>query len=286
MFLEASERRDLEQFVAAGKCPMNAPFVASTRINSGWLIEDHPFVIKLMSHGHLDREDLKALGRMLSRKVTVKKGKDIIVQGYEYNTLDIIESGFGIRFTLLHQGERQIINTILPGDVVGFPASFFDRSLFSVMAATTITLHRIPLDAFTSLCKQRSNIAIALIWFAAREASIYAHHLVNAGRRSPLERVVHFLLETQFRLKAVGLASEDEFELPFSQESIGDAVGLSAPHVNRMLSELRRRGLIATENHTVKILDKAASQILAEFDPSYLVRTSAPKGQIGFPVLR
>jgi CRP-like cAMP-binding protein len=258
---------------------MNAPLVVNPFVTKGWLIEDHPFVIKLMSHGHIDRDDLKALGRILSRKVTVKKGKDIIVQGYEYNTLDIVESGFGIRFTLLHQGGRQIINTVLPGDVVGFPASFFDRSLFSVMAAATITLHRIPFDAFTDLCKQRPNIAIALIWFAAREASIYAHHLVNAGRRSPLERVVHFLLETQFRLKAVGLASEDEFELPFSQESIGDAIGLSAPHVNRMLSELRQRGLIATENRTIQILDKVALQILAEFEPWYLEHSSAPKGQ-------
>lgn len=90
---------------------------------------------------------------------------------------------------------------------------------------------------------------------------------------------MHFLLETQFRLKAVGLASEDEFELPFSQESIGDAIGLSAPHVNRMLSELRQRGLIATENRTIQILDKVALQILAEFEPSYLEHSSAPKGQ-------
>ncbi len=258
---------------------MDAPLVASAGITKGWLIEDHPFVMKLRSHGHIDREDLKALGRILSRKVTIKKGQDIIVQGYEYNTLDIVESGFGIRFTLLHQGGRQIINTVLPGDVVGFPASFFDRSLFSVMAATTITLHRISFDSFTNLCRQRPNIAIALIWFAAREASIYAHHLVNAGRRSPLERVVHFLLELQFRLRSVGLASEDAFELPFSQECIGDAVGLSAPHVNRMFSELKQRGLIAAENHTVKVLDRVALQILAEFEPSYLEHTSAAQSK-------
>ena len=148
------------------------------------------------------------------------------------------------------------------------------------MAATTVTLHRVSLEAFTNLCKERPNIAIALIWYAAREASIYAHHLVNAGRRSPLERVAHFLLEIHFRLKAARCAADDSFELPFSQESVGDAVGLSAPHVNRMLSELRHQGLIGTENHTIKLLDKAALQILAEFEPSYLERTSLSKEQI------
>jgi len=108
---------------------------------------------------------------------------------------------------------------------------------------------------------------------------------VNAGRRSPLERVAHFLLETHFRLKAVGCASEDSFDLPFSQETIGDAVGLSAPHVNRMLSELRHQGLIGTQNHTINILDRAAMQILAEFEPSYLERTSFSQGR-NEPALR
>jgi len=248
--------------------------VAATNFSKNSAIESHPFVVKLLAHGALNSEDLRALGRVLNRKVTVKKGQDIIVRGYEYKTLDIVESGFALRYTLLHQGGRQIINAVLPGDIVGFPASFFKPSIFSVMAATTMSLHRISFEALTDLCKERSNIAVALIWYAAREASIYAHHLVNAGRRSPLERVGHFLLEIHFRLKDVGCASEDSFELPFSQESIGDAVGLSAPHVNRMLSELRRQGLIGTENHTIKILDRAALQVLAEFESSYLKRTS------------
>ena len=243
-------------------------------------IERHPFVTECLTRGLLDLEDLKALSRMLNRRVIVKKGQDIIVQGYEYKTLDIVESGVALRFTLLHQGGRQIINAVLPGDIVGFPASFFKRSIFSVMAATTMTLNRVPFDAFTDLCKERPNIAIALIWYAAREASIYAHHLVNAGRRSPLERVAHFLLEMHFRLKRVGCASEDTFALPFSQESIGDAVGLSAPHVNRMLSELRHQGLIGSQNQSIRLLDKAALQILAEFEPSYLERASLSKKQI------
>lgn len=237
-------------------------------------IEKHPFVIMLSSHAPLNADDVKALGRVLNRRLTVKKGKDIIVQGFEYKRLDIIESGFAIRYTLLHKGGRQIINTLLPGDIVGFPASFFDRSIFSVTAATDMSLHRISFDTFVELCKERPNIAIALIWFAARESAVYAHHLVDAGRRSPLERVAHFVLEMHFRLKAVGWASENAFEIPLSQEGIGDAVGLSAPHVNRMLSELKREGLIAIEGHEIRIIDRAALQIAAEFDPSYLVRTS------------
>ena len=238
-------------------------------------LNNHPFVVKLRAHAPLDDNDLTTLGQVLDRRLAVNKGKDIIVEGYEYKGLDIIETGVAIRYSLLHKGGRQIINTLLPGDVVGFPASFFDRAIFSVMAVTKMSLHHISFESFTELCEQRTNIAIALIWYAAREAAVYAQHLVDAGRRSPLERIAHFLLETHVRLQAVGRASENSFEMPLSQEGIGDAVGLSAPHVNRMFSELRSEGLIATDGHEVRILDRAALQILAEFDPSYLVRTSS-----------
>ena len=259
---------------------MRVLYAAGVNAAEDRTIERHPFVAEYLTRGLLDSEDLKALSRVLGRRVTVKKGQDIIVQGYEHKTLDIVETGIALRFTLLHQGGRQIINAVLPGDIVGFPASFFNRSIFSVMAATAMTLHRVSFDAFTDLCRERPNIGIALIWYGAREASIYAHHLVNAGRRSPLERVAHFLLEMHFRLRRVGRASEDAFELPFSQESIGDAVGLSAPHVNRMLSELRHQGLIGSQNQSITLLDKAALQILAEFEPSYLERTSLSRRRI------
>ena len=255
---------------------MSVPLAATAVVNIARdrSIEYHPFVAQLLAHAPLDREDFKALGRVLRSRLSVNKGKDVLVQGYEHKGIYIIERGFAIRYTLLHKGGRQIVNTLLPGDIIGFPATFFARSIFSVMALTKMTLHQISFDAFTDLCKERPSIAIALIWFAAREASLYAYHLVDAGRRAPLERIAHFILEMHVRLKAVGHATENSFEMPLSQESIGDAVGLSAPHVNRMLSELKGEGLIAMSGHEIKILDRAALQIMAEFDPSYLVRTS------------
>jgi hypothetical protein len=50
--------------------------------------------------------------------------------------------------------------------------------------------------------------------------------------------------------------------------------------VNRMLSELRHQGLIGSQNQSITLLDKAALQILAEFEPSYLERTSLSRRRI------
>jgi CRP-like cAMP-binding protein len=234
---------------------------------------DHPFVARLNHSIPLEDGDLAALAQLLGRKTVVKRAKDIIVEGYEHKTLHIVETGFAIRYKLLHNGKRQIVNVILPGDIIGFPASFYEHAVFSVTAIDAMSLHYVPLDAFADLCLKRANIATALVWFAAREAAIYAEHVVDAGRREPLERLAHFLLEMLTRLQAVGCASESSFVMPLSQEGIGDVVGLSAPHVNRMLAELKSEGLIAVRGHEVTILDRAALQILGEFRPAYLAHT-------------
>jgi CRP-like cAMP-binding protein len=240
-------------------------------------ITDHPFVIKLSGSIRLDDDDLTSLAQLLNHKLAAKKGKDLIVEGYEYKALYIVESGFAIRYKLLHNGKRQILDIVLPGDIIGFPACFAEYATFSVMAVGKMDLHYVPLDAFAALCLKRANIATALLWFAAREAAIYIEHIVDAGRREPLERLAHFLLEMHVRLQSVGLASENSFEMPLSQESIGDAVGLSAPHVNRMLAELKNEELIAMSGREVKILDLAALQILGEFRSTYLMRTPIPE---------
>jgi CRP-like cAMP-binding protein len=236
-------------------------------------IKDHPFVIKLNHSIALDNGDLAALARMLEHKIVLKKGKDIIIEGYNYEVLHVVQRGFAVRYKLLHTGKRQIVNVVMPGDIIGFPACFYEHAVFSVTALSDMSLHYVPLDAFANTCLERANVATALVWFAAREVAIYAEHIIDAGRREPLERLAHFLLEMLARLQAIGSASEDSFIMPLSQEGIGDAIGLSAPHVNRMLAELKQDGLIAMIGREVRIVDRAALQILAEFHPGYLARS-------------
>jgi CRP-like cAMP-binding protein len=74
------------------------------------------------------------------------------------------------------------------------------------------------------------------------------------------------------RLQAIGLATEMRFDMPLSQEAIGDVVGLSGPHVNRMLAELRAGGLIAVDGREIAIRDRAGLERLGGFQPAYLTQ--------------
>lgn len=232
----------------------------------------HPFVTRLSSYIDLSEADHDNLRRLIECETTVKKRRDLIVDGYEYRKLCFVEDGFGVRYKLLHNGKRQIINVILPGDVVGLPTSMVERSTYSVTAISDMKLQVCPIDAYVQLCYQRPQFGLILSWLAVHEAATYVDHLIDTGRRSPIERLARFLLEIHSRLAIVGLAAATCFDLPFSQEVIGDALGLSVPHLNRTLAQLRSEGLVVTLGRRVEIVDLGAMRRLGHFQPISLTR--------------
>lgn len=237
---------------------------------------DDLFVARLRNFIELTTADLDSLYALIEGQQRIEKRRDIVLDGYEFRKVGFIKGGFAAHYKLLRNGKRQIVNFLLPGDIVGLPGSFLDRAVCSVVAVTDMTLQVCTLDAFVGLCCRRPKFGLALSWLAIEEAAVYAEHIVNIGRRTPLERLAHFLLEIHSRLEVVGIASETAFDLPFTQEMMSDALGLSVPHLNRMLGRLRAEGLIVVNDRHVEFLDLRAVSLLAQFQPIRPARIPVP----------
>jgi CRP-like cAMP-binding protein len=238
-------------------------------------LAEHPFVARLSRLMNFSTADLESLERIVESERLVKRRQDLVVIGSEYRRLCFVKDGYAIRYKLLRSGKRQILNVILPGDVIGFPVSFFDRSMYSIVAVSDLTYNSCPLDSYVRLCYEQPQFGLALSWLAAHEAAIYAEHIVDLGRRTPLERLAHFLLEVHARLLAVGRAEAASFQLPFSQEVMADALGLSVPHLNRVMQQLRGGQLITSRSRVVELTDMAGLQTLAQYQPLDLARISS-----------
>lgn len=232
----------------------------------------HPFVARLNRYFPLTDSDLKHLRRLVENDLLVEKRRDLVVDGYEYRKLCFVADGYGARYKLLRNGKRQILNVIMPGDVIGLPGGFLERANYSVIALTDMRVHVCSIEDYVQLCYRRPQFGLALSWLAVHEAAFYAERVVDTGRRTPPERLAHFLLELHSRLAMVGRAEPAAFELPFSQEVLGDALGLSVPHLNRMMSQLRFEGLIAFAHRRVEFPDLEAIRIRAHFQPLNLTR--------------
>jgi CRP-like cAMP-binding protein len=253
---------------------MDSSMVAVTPRNA--LNRQHPFVARLTQHVELSAADLESLDGIIDGELTIRRRRDLIIDGYEYRKLCFVKDGYAVRYKLLRNGKRQILNVVLPGDIIGLPGSFYERAVYSVTAITDLRMHVCPLDTYVQLCYERPQFGLALSWIAVQEATTYAEHVIDVGRRTPIERLSHFLLELHARLLAVGRAEAKCFTLPFSQEVMADVLGLSVPHLNRMMQRLRAERLIANRERTVEFIDFDALQALAHFQPQSLAPIPPP----------
>lgn len=183
----------------------------------------------------------------------------------------LIRSGFACRYNMFPNGQRQIIGFVLPGDLCDSRATMFEHVDYSVSAIDRVDAMLIPADTLVDRVNCSTALLRAMCRLAAIEDAIDRQWLLNIGHRTALERVAHLLCEIFTRLQIVGLTRQTVCDLPLSQADIADATALTPVHVNRMLMELRRRGIISLTRRELAIHDFEALQRLASFSSNYLL---------------
>lgn len=244
-------------------------------------LDPFPFTRKLAQLVPLSPDEIAILGELQSTTRTIQRNRDIIMEGRTYGSILIIIEGNAIRYRILHDGRRQIVNIALPGDIVGILGPFIESSLYSTKAMTETIIATVPFTRINGLFETHPRLVTKIFLSFSCELTIYAEHLVDLGRRSAAERIAHLLLELLTRLQSIGLAEGQSFKLPLTQELIADALGLSIPHVNRVLRRLREDKLVVIEDQRVTINDIDGLSELADFDPGYLSRFSGSELLIG-----
>jgi CRP-like cAMP-binding protein len=200
----------------------------------------------------------------------VAKGTDVLVAGNRYDSWYLNHNGWLVRYKVLHRGTRQILDFVLPGETFGLQACVFRSSLYSVVTITPASLTAIPFAVMDTVLDSGQQLSKALLWSVMCEAARLGEHVIDSGRRSAYERLCHFFLELFVRLKSAGLTVGMSFHAPLTQELIGDALGLTAIHVNRTLRSLRQDKLVAVDGKKVTILDFEALSLLSDFENTYL----------------
>jgi CRP-like cAMP-binding protein len=173
--------------------------------------------------------------------------------------------GWIYRARLTFEGNRQISTLLLPGDVCDIEHLTGE----SMWAFTDTTLLAVPRERALRLGERFAEFGRFLMASALRECAILRERNLYMGRHNALARLAHLLCELDCRL-GVGAANMSGFDWPVTQAEIADMLGLTPVHVNRVLQQLRRDGLITIERHHVHIVDVAALRKIAEFDPAYL----------------
>ena len=164
--------------------------------------DKYPLLDKLSSYLPLSPAEISFLRDLHGSRRQFDRHRDIIAQGRPYRNVFILCSGFVWRYKILPDGKRQLLSFGLPGDLIGFPASFFENAVNATASLTDVVVATVPFAAFYDLFARFPRVAVALYWMAAREAAIYGEHIVDIGRRSAYERLAHLILELLTRLQS------------------------------------------------------------------------------------
>jgi len=200
----------------------------------------------------------------------LRRRQEFITEGRKYQNLFVILEGISIRYRVLRNGTRQVVGVMLPGDFAGVPGCLFESALYSVRTLTDSVVSPVSLSRVIELFDVQPRLAAKIFWSFTCDAAVTAERLIAIGRLSALERVAHFVVELLTRMQAIGLADERSFAIPLTQELIGDALGLSVPHVNRVLRQLRDENILKIKEGVVIVKDIDALSELADFEQTYL----------------
>jgi CRP-like cAMP-binding protein len=222
---------------------------------------------RLMDLNSAERDALAALPFTLEK---TPHNRYLVKEGQTVARCCLLVEGYVARHKMNRDGRRQIVSFHMPGDMVDLQHSLLPTADHNIQTMTPATVAWIPIVALTEVASSFPRIAAAFAKDALIDASIFREWVLNVGARGAKTRIAHMLCEFLQRREALGIAAAEAMELPFTQEQIGDATGLTSIHVNRMLRELAEDGAFTRIGRTLRVSDWGKLKALADFHPAYL----------------
>jgi CRP-like cAMP-binding protein len=230
------------------------------------------FIDKLSGHAPLSAEDVKLLEAACGRFQDIPARRDLIREGDKPGPIFVILKGWACRYKMLPEGTRQITAFLMPGDCCDTHAFLLEQMEHAIATLTPARIAIIPRKRMEELLLTRPALTRAFWWTQLVDEDTLRAWIVSMGRRSSLQRVAHLMCELYVRARNIGLIDGDRFELPLTQLVLGDALGLTAVHVNRVLRKLRISGVMELTSGSLIISDISRLANVAGFDDNYLHR--------------
>ena len=224
----------------------------------------------------LSEDDLAALESAIVRVETFPARKVVTRRGDRLRQSTILVEGFMCRYMDARDGYRQLLSYQIPGDFVdlhSYPTRYIDHDVATI---TESIVAFVPHERLDAIMDERPHLARQLWFSTMADAAMHREWIFRIGRLDAMGRLAHFLCETYCRMHAVGRGKDETFDLPMTQQDLGETCGLTSVHVNRVLRRLREDGLASVNRGKVEILDHARLARLGEFEADYLYLEDGP----------
>ncbi|HWB49507.1 MAG TPA: helix-turn-helix domain-containing protein [Stellaceae bacterium] len=223
--------------------------------SSGFFSQPQPAGVSVARSGQLD--ELVALEQLGSRR-SFARDEEIYAEGDRADCWFKVISGTVRICKLMADGRRHIAEFFHAGDCFGLDGA--DTRALAAEAVGDVIVMRFNRAATERLIDQRPELARHMCNMTLRNLAHAQTRLLLLGRMTAPERVASFLIELAERRDVRRV-----LDIPMSRNDIADYLGLTIETVCRVLSAMKRDGLVAIPNpHRIEIRDRDALETLVE----------------------
>ena len=224
----------------------------------------HCMAAALNRQGALSSDAVSALMLAEDRVRLVNKEEHLCCPEQNWNELYTVVEGWACSYRQLLDGQCQILDIYLPGDVVGLSELQSSSHADGIMMISKGKVRPFRRDQFVNLIRELPRIHLSVMQLMGEEQARRNERIINLGAKNALARLCHFYAELSARSAPAGQEPSDQFDLPLSQQQIGEALGMTAVHVRRCLSKLREMEVISHQRGSITILDRDRLEELGE----------------------
>ncbi len=199
-----------------------------------------------------------ALDRVMEGTGRLYPAGRLLVEADSPNTTIFrLRKGWVGRLRTLEDGRSQFILIFLPGDLFAVKSLFVTHSPDAVQALSEVLVEQVDHRTLREAYERDPDLATRCMWQVIEEERRLHNWVVGLGRGSADERLAMLLIDFRGRLILSGVLPPHAraYDLPMTQEQIGDHLGISNVHVNRVLRAFREDGIVTMRGRRVTIGD-------------------------------
>jgi CRP-like cAMP-binding protein len=227
-------------------------------------------VRRLRATSDVSEEDIRAIHALPFSVREYAAERAVVSDGQRASECCLIVNGFCARSKTTSEGRRQILSLHIPGDIPDLMSLHLHVMDHDLMTLTSATLAFINHEHLRLLHRRQPNLADMFWRDTLIDAAMFREWIVNVGQRPAPARLAHVIAELQERLKVIGRVEGNSFEMPLTQEQIGEALGITGVHANRVIKQLRQDEIVELHRGRVTVLDQKKLLELSGFDDRYL----------------
>ncbi|MEE9446966.1 MAG: Crp/Fnr family transcriptional regulator [Arenicellales bacterium] len=203
--------------------------------------------------GHLNTEMLDVVRALRTHQLVLEVGEHLYHQGDSPSKAYTVYEGWVVLYKNTHDGERQIIRFALAGEFLGYKLGNNTVYDHSAQALSDVKLCSFPISEIINEAGKHTALLLAIQ--SMNDTTMErCHSSITSIANKTAEQKVAYLFLTLYAREQEVRATEDNC-IPFylTQEDIGDALGLTSIHVNRVVQGLRRKGLLSCKNRCLSL---------------------------------